>query len=446
MQAERNARWVEGGSKTVVSRKAEVGPDGLRFAALWTRPVPAATINTMATASQPNATTILISGGGIAGLTLGILLKERGWNPLVVERQAAPSRDGYMMDFFGTGWDVAERMELVDAIRAIRYPIDDLKYVDDAGRAYLDVPLDRIRRALDDRYVYLLRSDLERVLLDRAERVGVVVRYGTSIRSLTDAGDRVDVMFEDGETAAAGLVVGADGVHSRVRALALGPEESFARSLDGRVAAFSTPRAPEVGRSVVLHEEPDRLAAFYPISDARMQAMYVFRDDDAPDFVAPDDRLPLLRREFDRGGWITSRVLQDLDDRTPMFYDALTQIVMPRWSIGRVCLIGDACGCLTLVAGQGSHMAMAGAYVLATELSRRPDDHASAFAAYERFFKPLVRRKQDEAARLATRFVPSAGSWTWLRRLALRAIFNRFLLGLVMQSLGGRSVLRGYDR
>ena len=411
----------------------------------WTHPAQAVTIIIMATASGSNATTVLISGGGIAGLTLGILLKERGWNPLVVEREPSPSRDGYMMDFFGTGWDVAERMGLTDAIRAVRYPIDSLKYVDDAGRAYLDVPLDRVRRALDDRYVYLLRSDLERILLGRAEQVGVAVRYGTSIQSMTDAGDRIDLTFDNGETAVADLVVGADGVHSRVRTLAFGTEESFAHR--SAVASRPSPRrAPEIGRSVVLHEEPDRLAAFYPISDDRMHAMYVFRDDDAPDFVASDDRLPLLRRRFERGGWITSRVLQDLDDQTPLFYDSLTQIVMPRWSTGRVCLIGDACGCLTLVAGQGSHMAMAGAYVLATELSRRPDDHAAAFEAYERFLTPHVARKQDAAARVASRFVPSADSWMWLRRLTLRAIFNRFLLRPVMRSMGSRSVLRGYDR
>jgi len=399
----------------------------------------------MAIASGPNAPSLIISGGGIAGLTLGILLRERGWSPLVVELEPAPSTGGYMMDFFGTGWDVAERMGLTDALRAIRYPIDSLKFVDDHGRPFLDVPIDRIRDALDGRYVYLRRSDLERILLDRAGRAGVAIRFGASIRSLVDVGDGLEATFEDGETARVDLVVGADGVHSRVRELAFGPEASFARRFGCRVAAFHAPLAPAIGRSVMLYEEPDRVAFFYPLSDDRMDAMYVFRDD-SPDVVASDDRLPLLRRRYEQAGWITSRVLEGLSDRTPLFFDVLEQIVMPRWSAGRVCLIGDACGCLTLAAGQGSHMAMAGAYVLASELLRRPDDHESAFRAYEGFLRPHVERKQAEASRMASRFVPSPGSWMWLRRLVIRALFTRPLLRLAMRSMGSRSVLDGYDR
>ena len=91
----------------------------------------------------------------------------------------------------------------------------------------------------------------------------------------------------------------------------------------------------------------------------------------------------------------------------PIFFDSATQIVMPQWHKGRVALIGDACGCLTLLAGQGSHMAMAGGYVLAQELARQ-SDHGAAFAAYQAFLKPPVDKKQKDAARFAGLFVPSA--------------------------------------
>ena len=90
--------------------------------------------------------------------------------------------------------------------------------------------------------------------------------------------------------------------------------------------------------------------------------MYLFRED-TPGLVGPEDRLPLLRRGSERAGWIASQ-FRDLPEGTPLFFDALTRILIPRWSAGRR-LIGDACGCPTLAAGQGSHSAMAGAYVLA---------------------------------------------------------------------------------
>jgi 2-polyprenyl-6-methoxyphenol hydroxylase-like FAD-dependent oxidoreductase len=393
--------------------------------------------------SEPRAPSLLISGGGIAGLTLAILLRERGWDPLVIEREPALRAEGYMMDFFGTGWDVAERMGLTDDLRAICYPIDSLHYVDERGDPYLIVPLDRVRRALDGRYVYLLRADLERILFRRAERAGVRVRFGTSIGSLTDAGDRLDVTFEDGESMHVHLVVGADGVHSRVRELAFGPEASFARHLGYRVAAFQAPLALEVGRSFVLYEEPDRVTCLYRLSDEQMDTMYLFRDNDHRD-VEPEDRLPLLRRRFAQAGWISARVLRDVQERTPLYFDSLEQIVMLRWSAGRVCLIGDACGCLTLAAGQGSHMAMAGAYVLASELSRRPEDHAAAFDAYERFLRPHVERKQATAARMAAQMVPTVRSRIWLRRVVMRAMFSRLFIPLTFRSMGSRSILRAY--
>jgi 2-polyprenyl-6-methoxyphenol hydroxylase-like FAD-dependent oxidoreductase len=386
---------------------------------------------------------ILISGGGIAGLTLGILLKEHGWNPLVIERAPAPQTGGYMMDFFGTGWDVAERMGLTDALRAVHYPIDTMRYVDERGVPYLTVPLDRFRRAMGGRYVYLLRSDLERILLDRAKQVGVDVRFGTSIESLRSAEGRVEVTFENDEQASVALLIGADGVHSRVRELAFGPEAMFARHLGCHVAAFHAPLVAEAERSLVLYEEVDRVAAFYPLSNERMDTMYLFRDTEE-DSTTSGDRLWLLRRRFADAGWIASRVLEDLPDDAPLFFDALIQIQMPRWSSGRVCLVGDACGCLTLAAGQGSHMAMAGAYVLASELSRRPHEPLKAIDAYEAFFKPKVERKQAEARKFAARMVPDARSWNWLRRFAIRAMFSRILLPLTCRGMGSRSVLHSY--
>lgn len=210
--------------------------------------------------------------------------------------------------------------------------------------------------------------------------------------------------FEGGESTTFGLVVGADGVHSNVRTLVFGPEDRFARDIGGggHVAAFRAPLAPEIGRAAVLFEEPDRVSGFYRVSDDQMDALCVFRGGGKLDrHDAAPDRISMLRRRYAGSGWITSRMLRDLDDRTPIFFDSLTQIVMPRWTAGRVCLIGDACGCLTLAAGQGSHLAMAGGYVLASELLRTPRDFASAFQAYEHFLRPRVDRKQAEAARMA---------------------------------------------
>jgi 2-polyprenyl-6-methoxyphenol hydroxylase-like FAD-dependent oxidoreductase len=386
-----------------------------------------------------NPKRILISGGGIAGLTLAIELKRHGFEPVVIEREPGARTEGYMMDFFGTGWDVAERMGLTGRLRAIRYPIDTLEFVDTNGEAYVRTPIDRVARALDNNYVYLLRQDLERILAERANEVGVELRYGMSLAALDDRSDSVHVRFEDGGEDDFALVIGADGVHSRVRELAFGPERDFARFLGLYVAAFHAPRGDlPVAREVKLYQDIDRMTFLYPLSAQRVDATFAFRHDEVN--VAHGERLAFLQAFYRGSGWIAEDILRAYSGEAPIYFDSATQIVMPNWHKGRVALIGDACGCLTLLAGQGSHMAMAGGYVLASQLARQRD-HAAAFAAYQKLLRPPVTKKQKSAARFAGLFVPTKNSRPWLRRLVIRAMFSKALIGIGLRSFGTRSVL-----
>ena len=142
-------------------------------------------------------------------------------------------------------------------------------------------------------------------------------------------------------------------------------------------------------------------------------------------------------------GWIAEDLLREHDD-TPVYFDSATQIVMPSWHTNRIALIGDACGCLTLLAGQGSHMAMAGAYVLARELERHRGDHRAAFPNYETFMKPSVRKKQDEAARTAKAFVPRSRIGMLFRYPLLRIAFSEFFIRKLFAGFGAESILAGY--
>ncbi len=158
---------------------------------------------------------VLISGGGIAGLTLGIPLKEKEWEPLVTERDPAVRTEGYIMDFFGTGWDVADRMGLLSDIRRIHYPIDYLEYVDRNGEPHFPaVPINRVRRAFKGMYAYFRRPDWEIILFNRALASGVEIRFGITIQSIKEEENGLRVVFNDGTASTFQLLFGADGVHS----------------------------------------------------------------------------------------------------------------------------------------------------------------------------------------------------------------------------------------
>jgi 2-polyprenyl-6-methoxyphenol hydroxylase-like FAD-dependent oxidoreductase len=368
---------------------------------------------------------VLISGAGIAGLTLAVLLKVRGYEPLVVERDADVRNEGYMMDFFGSGWDVAERMGLTDELRAIRYPIERLEFVDRDGVAYLTVPMDRMRKALAGRYVYLRRSDLERILYRRAVGAGVEFRFGTTVRSLTATDEAVEVQLSSGATDRFDLVFGADGVHSRIRALVFGEEAAFAYYLGGYVAAFHLPQTEELELhdSFRLHEELNRLVGFYPLGNGAVDATFVFRHPDIG-HVPPEGRLPLLMQKWAGGGWMGKKILAEIPKSQHVYFDSLTQIRMPSWHRGRVALLGDA-------------------YVLATELERQAD-RAAAFAAYEALMETAVMKRQIEAERFVRIAMPTEKSWPWLRRLGTRLLFSGPGLKFGLGAFGAKSVLSGY--
>jgi 2-polyprenyl-6-methoxyphenol hydroxylase-like FAD-dependent oxidoreductase len=387
---------------------------------------------------------VLISGSGIAGLTLGILLKESGWDPLVVEKSPSLRIEGYMMDFFGTGWDVAERMGLTDEIRRLPRPIDTLAYVDSTGSPrFPPVPIDRIRQALNGNYAYLRRPDLERILYNRATAAGVPVRFGVQIDSLHEEGAGVGVRFSDGTSDAFALVFGADGVHSRVRELVFGPESQFDRFLGYYVAAFHFPRRDEEsGTWVRMYEEPCRICWAYPLGPDEMEAGFAFRHEDAGR-IPRDKRLGFVK-EMARGmGWIAEDILR-IRKPEPVYFDSATQIVMPSWHTDRIALLGDACGCLTLLAGQGSHMAMAGAYVLARELEKADGNHRIAFPAYENFLRPHIVKKQDEAVRTAKAFVPRSRFEMLYRYPLMRIAFSEFFIRRLFAGFGSESILKGY--
>ncbi|HLX94762.1 MAG TPA: FAD-dependent monooxygenase [Verrucomicrobiae bacterium] len=388
---------------------------------------------------------VLISGGGIAGLTLGILLKEKGYEPTIIERDPAIRTEGYVIDFFSTGWDVARRMNLIGELRKIIYPIDSLEYVDADGRPYLSLPIESVRNALDGEYTYMQRSDLERVLFDRAKTVGFSVRFNTTIKSLEENVSEVVVTFQNDTKESYALVFGADGVHSRVRELTFGPESQFDRFLGYYVAAFHIEHHHyNIGRSLAIYEEPNRSLWVYSLGENRLSAIYVFRHKNIG-YVPPAERLPLLQETYCGAGWLAENILADFPATQPIFFDSATQIVMPAWSKGRIALLGDACACLTLLAGQGSHLAMAEAYVIAQELERHGGDYRTAFAAYEKTLQAVTKKKQRDAIRISKFFVPSKRSFVPLRRLLQKTLFSNLLIRYGLEIFGLKSALSGYQ-
>jgi 2-polyprenyl-6-methoxyphenol hydroxylase-like FAD-dependent oxidoreductase len=135
-----------------------------------------------------------------------------------------------------------------------------------------------------------------------------------------------------------------------------------------------------------------------------------------------------------------------MENCSDLYFDAVSQISMDTWSCRRVGLVGDACFCPSLLAGQGSALAMAAAYVLAGELNAADGDYQRAFSRYETFFHPFIVSKQIAAARFAASFSPRTKLGIWVRNLTTRLMSMPWVADWAMGSLVKDSlILPNYD-
>ncbi|MET9212998.1 MULTISPECIES: FAD-dependent monooxygenase [unclassified Nocardia] len=369
---------------------------------------------------MPTSPRILVSGAGIAGPTLAWWLARHGVTPTVVELAPAPRPGGNGVDLRGAAVRIADAMGVLPAVRELATDIRQLTFVDADGRRVAGMPTSTFNGPDD---LEVMRGDLARVLYE-ATADDADYRFGDAVASITQDEASVQVEFTNGTSAKFDLVIGADGLHSRVRELAVRPESEAAYPLG---LCFATAAVdPDFGtaREVTLHNAPGRVAGVYRSGrHASAQAFFAFR---APrELAVPRDQQAqkeLLRSHFDTDAWRVG-ALVDAATADPGFYlDAITQIRMPGWSRGRVGLVGDAGYCATLLSGAGASLAVEGAHRLATELAVG-DGHRAAFARYERGLRATVRARQRSVGASRAMLIP--GSRTGVR---LRDQFTRLMV------------------
>jgi 2-polyprenyl-6-methoxyphenol hydroxylase-like FAD-dependent oxidoreductase len=387
---------------------------------------------------------VLISGGGIAGLTLAYWLHQYDIPAVVIEQAQAMRRDGYEIEFGGTGYDVASRMGLIDRLAARQTPIEGQAFVNKDGKPISKMNTTLIRAITDGKYMVLTHATLEEVLYE-ALAGSVEVRFGRWITALEAGPDAVAVTFNDGTTESFDLLIGADGVHSATRALLFGPEEQFSRYLGYTIAFYyPTPDRYGVGQTVQMHTEPGRMVTAYCTPQAGELLLLFMYQSTRPEHVPCEQRLSRLREVFAGMGWLTQQFLADVSSSENVFMDAMIQIQMPTWHQGRVALVGDACDCPSPLATQGASVAMAGAYLLAKALHDTAD-YQEAFRRYEEQMFAYVRKQQKRGRSLAKTFLPSSPLGLIVQHTLLKVVMRPMFGGLLRRQMLVPSILPATD-
>ncbi|WP_128802798.1 MULTISPECIES: FAD-dependent monooxygenase [unclassified Streptomyces] len=356
--------------------------------------------------SKPGRT-VLISGAGIAGPALAYWLSRYGYTVTVVEKAAAPRSGGYPIDIRGTALDVVGRMGLLPRLRDAHVDLRRLTFLEGDGSAVTSlhphsvtggVPgrdLEVRRGDLTDALYAAVRDDVEFLFDDSIDTLDQSGRSGDSGRS-GHSGHGVDVSFRGAGSRTFDLVIGADGMHSHTRELLFGPEEQFHRYLGYCFAVFTMRNTLGLSHETVMWNSPGRAAALYAVADDdEVHAFLNFARLEPPShaFRDPQSQHALLEEEFADAGWQVPGMLAAARDAQDLFFDAVGQIRMPRWSSGRVALVGDAAYAPSFLTGQGTSLALVGAYMLARSLADR--DHVTGFAAYEHDTRGFVTTNQQ---------------------------------------------------
>ncbi|MEU2899719.1 FAD-dependent monooxygenase [Streptomyces sp. NPDC001273] len=382
----------------------------------------------MTSTGQPTATrttrrrTVLISGAGIAGPALAYWLNRRGHEVTVVEKAGTLRSGGFPVDVRGTALEVVRRMGILPRLRDAHIDLRRLTFLGADGGEVASVEPHTVTGGVAGRDLEVRRGDLTDAL-HAAVRDDVEFLFNDSIDTLDQSGHGADVTFRGGGSRTYDMVFGADGTHSSTRETLFGPEERFHRYLGYRFAVFTMRNTFGLSHETVLWNTPGRAAALYAVGDTdEVHAFLTFARPEPPSGASRDPRAQrdLLTAAFADAGWEVPGMLAAMRGADDLFLDGVGQIRMPRWSSGRTALVGDAAYAPSFLTGQGTSLALVGAYMLAGSLAGR--DHTAGFAAYEDSTREFVTLNQQLVAEGGATLFPATAEALEQRNSRLRGL------------------------
>lgn len=334
---------------------------------------------------------VLIVGGGIAGLTLAGLLQQRGFAPKVVEQAPEYGQVGYVIVIWPSGSRVLKGLGLYEDLKRVGRSFTTYNVYDYKGKLIKNYTIEKVSKKYGP-IISIYRPELIDVLRKAVDPE--FIKMDTTIASLNETDENIEVEFNDGSTEEFDVVIGCDGIRSRTRKHIFGelpltysgmsgwgfwvdPEFS---TTDGIVEYWGK------GKFLGMWPTKGRLAVF---SSVRVKKNT---------YKGSDTKINDIRKAFKNFGGVVPKILEQLQDPHEIYQDNYSDLRIGSWSKGRVVLAGDAAHAILPNAGAGVSMAMESAAVLAEELCRTDSKYYShAFKQYEERRRSRVGKVQDQS-------------------------------------------------
>ena len=226
-----------------------------------------------------NNKNILISGAGIAGVSLAFWLKKFGFQPTIIEISPKLREGGYAIDFMGAGYDVAEKMGLLPELEKADMDISKLAFVDENNKEQGSMNYRKIKKLMNNRALTLLRSDLAKIIYKALDK-DIEIIFGDTINKIEQDDEKVIVTFKSGASRSFDLLVGADGLHSKVRNLIFGDEAQFEKYYGYYTSSYTIENFLYEGKVFSMYNVPNKQVAINSNGKGKAMTFLIFTSPD----------------------------------------------------------------------------------------------------------------------------------------------------------------------
>ena len=341
--------------------------------------------------------TVLISGASIAGLTCAYFMQRLGYEVTVIEQADALRTYGSAVNLTGKALDAAKQMGIYRALKANALKLDkwEFKNTDDVTVGELQTDQDKREEEIE-----IERDKLLQILIGTVQSKATFV-FGDRVTGLHETEEGIEVTFQNRSSQMFQLVLGCDGAHSGVRKLWFGPEADYIHFLNHYFSLTIVPKLLIPQGTAQMYNVPGKVVMLNAYNHKTDVCFCFYSEEQLDyDYRDTDQQSRIIEQHFTGQGWRTTELLGEMQQAETTYFDQFCQVKMPRWTKGRVALVGDAAHCASPAAGIGGSLAMAGAAALADALTKHPGDYTLAFQEYEQSLRPFVEEVQATAVNM----------------------------------------------
>lgn len=346
---------------------------------------------------------ILISGGGIAGLTAAKLLSSQGHKVTVIDKASSFTKAGFLISLKSFGVRIMEELGLLEQLQAASSPSEAVSFLEKNEQVIQHLSYEKMNENIE-RSILISRGGLHHVLYDDLKDQ-VNIFFNTTISQVTTKDSKAEITFSDGRTMEADLVIVSEGLRSSTRECYFTDsqmEDFNTLYMGGRL---KTEHSYPVG-AFKIYIDVNKMLSIYPIAKDEIAIQcYIHHTGDLT--LVKQKSAELLNLSFSDYSTEVRDLLDRFTEAGLMFVDKMAMVNAPRLVNGNMVLLGDAGYCPTALSGMGASLSIYGAKALSHFISKSPDNLATACGNYDQLMQPIIHKFQYNARNNASSFIPA---------------------------------------